>query len=46
MSACSGGNVERLAFFRKLYVLVNQLRKALAPIRRDEKVLQESQFLV
>jgi hypothetical protein len=46
MSACSGGDVERLAFFGKFHVFVNQLGKALAPIGRDEKVLQESQFLI
>jgi hypothetical protein len=36
MSAGSRGYVKRLAFFGKLYVLVNQFGKALAPVGRDE----------
>src|SRR5215510_4542836 len=46
MSAGSGGDVERLAFSRKFYVLVNQFSEAFAPIGSDEQVLQERQFLV
>ena len=36
MSAGAGGDVKRLAFFGKLYVLVDQFGKTFAPIGRDE----------
>jgi hypothetical protein len=46
MTTGAGYQIERLAFLWQHNVLVGQFSKPLAPIRGDEKVIQENQLLV